>query len=350
LLNNGSEILLVGDIRAVALDANIVEKLPCRFCADIDQAVGLAAESRFAVICLVMSSLPAKVTANLEALRRSGDKVKIYLLAQMYEEPIALELLGCGVNGNKLVDDYFICPVKLRELLELIGPTGNPQAGNGLQLINDSGKDEIIAELSRLATVDDLTGARNRRYVREFLQQIIDRAKEWSLDVTLLLFDIDNFKHYNDAYGHSIGDMILKQVVVLMRSCCRAHDVVARVGGDEFAVVFWDRPKEHLRGQKKKDSMVTGLERERRLAQGGHPREAIFMAERFRSELGSAKLPLLGPEGKGVLTISGGLASFPHDGVNIEELFNQADSALLEAKRSGKNRIYLVGRPNNQIK
>jgi len=61
------------------------------------------------------------------------------------------------------------------------------------------------------------------------------------------------------------------------------------------------------------------------------------------------QLHLLGPEGKGVLTISGGLASFPRDGSTIQELFQQADKALLEAKRSGKNRIYLVGKPQSNI-
>ena len=347
LVRDGSEILLVGDISGVVLGTDVVEKLPCRLCADIDQAVSLVAEARFAAVGLVVSSLPAKVMTKLEALRRAGDKTKIYLLAQMYEESIALELVHCGVNGNRLVDDYFICPVKLGEFLDSIKADGGPRKDSSRQIVDADDKDEIIAELSRLATVDDLTGARNRRYVREFLQQIIERAKEWSLNVTLLLFDIDNFKHYNDVYGHSIGDMILKQVVVLMRSSCRAHDVVGRIGGDEFVVVFWDRPREQLQSQHKKDSMAAGLERDRRLAQGRHPREAIFIAERFRSELGSSKLPLLGPEGKGVLTISGGLASFPHDGATVEELFAQADSALLEAKRSGKNRIYLVGGPNN---
>jgi diguanylate cyclase (GGDEF)-like protein len=80
-----------------------------------------------------------------------------------------------------------------------------------------------------------------------------------------------------------------------------------------------------------------------------HPGEAIFIAKRFRKGLGKAELHLLGPEGKGVLTISGGLSSFPRDGATIGELFEQADKALLEAKRSGKNKIYLVGRPQSDI-
>ena len=75
----------------------------------------------------------------------------------------------------------------------------------------------------------------------------------------------------------------------------------------------------------------------------------VLIPPRFRRELKTAELHLLGPQGKGVLTISGGLASFPRDGSTIQQLFNQADNALLEAKRSGKNRIYLVGKPQNDI-
>ncbi|MHC4762062.1 MAG: GGDEF domain-containing protein, partial [Planctomycetota bacterium] len=168
----------------------------------------------------------------------------------------------------------------------------------------------------------------------EFARQIIEHAKQTNGRVTLLVFDIDNFKHYNDVYSHSAGDEILKQAAVLMQRSCRGHDVVGRIGGDEFAVIFWDDPKRK-----------TGpSEDERRSAQADHPKEAIFIAKRFRRELNKAELPLLGEEGKGVLAISGGLASFPRDGLTIQQLFGQADKALLDAKRSGKNRIYLVGK------
>ena len=124
-----------------------------------------------------------------------------------------------------------------------------------------------------------------------------------------------------------------------MQRCCRQHDVVGRIGGDEFAVVFWDDPR-----RKSVDRQA-----ERRSTTVDHPKEAIFIAERFRKELENAELHLLGPTGKGILAISGGLASFPRDGSTIEELFQQADKALLEAKRSGKNEIYLVGKPNSDI-
>ncbi|GAF84860.1 unnamed protein product, partial [marine sediment metagenome] len=196
-----------------------------------------------------------------------------------------------------------------------------------------------IKQLEKLATEDDLTGLKNRRYIWEFSRQIIEHTRVENGRVTLLLFDIDNLKHYNDVYGHLAGDEILKQAAILMRRCCRGHDVVGRIGGDEFAVVFWDDP------QRKPG----GSETERRSAMADHPKEAIFIAKRFRKELEKAELHLLGPAGRGTLTISGGLASFPRDGSTIEELFGQADKALLEAKRSGKNRIYLVGKPNSDI-
>jgi len=137
----------------------------------------------------------------------------------------------------------------------------------------------------------------------------------------------------------------LKQAAVLMRRCCRSHDVVGRIGGDEFAVIFWDDPQ-------RKRAAAPSKSQERRSANADHPAEAIIIAKRFVKELSKAEFSTLGglgPEGKGVLTISGGLASFPRDGQTIEVLFQQADKALLEAKRSGKNRIYLVGKPQSNI-
>jgi GGDEF domain-containing protein len=114
---------------------------------------------------------------------------------------------------------------------------------------------------------------------------------------------------------------------------------VGRIGGDEFSVVFWNEP----------GVQQIGPQAERRSTAADHPGDAIFIAKRFRQELEKTEFDSLGPEGKGVLTISGGLASFPHDGSTAQELFVQADNALLDAKRSGKNRIYLVGEPESDI-
>ena len=96
--------------------------------------------------------------------------------------------------------------------------------------------------LQKLAITDELSvGSYNSRYFKHFLTSILDRARAMHFPVTLLLFDIDDFKRYNDQFGHPAGDEILKQAAALMKRCTRQHDLVARIGGDEFAVVFWDK-------------------------------------------------------------------------------------------------------------
>ncbi|GAF78961.1 unnamed protein product [marine sediment metagenome] len=242
-------------------------------------------------------------------------------------------------SSRKPADDYLICPVDIKLIGNGSKPAEPVQRTRQISFVRGDYKDARIRELEKLATEDDLTGLKNRRYVREFLRQIIERAKREDLRVTLFLFDIDNFKHYNDTYGHAVGDMVLRQAAVMMRRCCRAHDVTGRIGGDEFAVIFWDLPGSE--GRQDKSEKVRA---ERRGADIEHPQEAFFMSERFRKEISSAEFSFLGHEGKGVLTISGGLASFSSDGMTAEELLEQADRAMLEAKRSGKNRIYLVGK------
>ena len=339
------KILLVGDAGKAFLDAETITERRCEICANISDAVRTATTNDFAAIAVVMFGFPAKLRSALKALRNSCD-ARIVLLAQMYEEPIAIQLLGPSHNGTTLADDYLICPVRPDSLYEsVMADRGPGTARTADRATADATTEMRIRHLERLATEDDLTGLKNRRYIWEFSRQIIERAAKENGRVTLLVFDIDNFKHYNDLYGHTAGDEILKQAAVLMKRCCRAHDVVGRIGGDEFAVVFWDDPQRETASPH-----ISGTER--RSASADHPRQAIFIAKRLVRELETAELSTsgdLGPQGKGILTISGGLASFPRDGGTIQELFQQADKALLEAKRSGKNRIYLVGKPQTNV-
>ncbi len=346
---SSGKILLIGDVNGAFLDADAIGRLPCEIQTNMLDAIEMAAKNSFAAIAVVMSGMSAKLASALKALRQVNYDAKIILLAQVYEEPAAMQLVSSASNGATLADDYLICPIQTDRFYESIMPTQGqlPTRVAAPAPVTVDAARERVRQLEKLATEDELTGLKSRRYIWEFSRQIIERARGKNRKVTLLIFDIDNFKHYNDVYGHSAGDEVLKQAAVLMRRCCRGHDVVGRVGGDEFAVVFWDRQNTEYRIQK---SEVRSQEAEnRRQALADHPKEGIFIAKRFIKELGKAELPLLGPEGKGVLTISGGLASFPRDGSTIGELFDQADKALLDAKRSGKNRIYLVGKPQSNI-
>jgi GGDEF domain-containing protein len=195
-----------------------------------------------------------------------------------------------------------------------------------------AGLQERHNRLQRLAITDELTGLYNARYFRHFLSLILQRAKKMHFPVTLLLFDIDDFKHYNDQYGHGTGDDILRQAAAVMRRCTRQHDLVARIGGDEFAVVFWDKD-----GPRQPRDPKPG-------ATFRPPQEPLQIFERFRSLISSEDFPLLGESGKGSLTVSAGLAVFPWDAADADALVDEADRRLMHgAKKNGKNSIHIVG-------
>jgi GGDEF domain-containing protein len=130
-----------------------------------------------------------------------------------------------------------------------------------------------------------------------------------------------------------VGDEILKQTAALIRRCCREHDLVARLGGDEFAVVFWEKDGP----RQPKDPNQHGP--------SGRPPQAVeLIFARFKKLLATHELQALGSSGRGLLTISAGLAVYPWQASTMEELIDLADKRLMfGAKKAGKNSIVLVG-------
>jgi diguanylate cyclase (GGDEF)-like protein len=176
------------------------------------------------------------------------------------------------------------------------------------------------AQLREAAFTDSLTGAWNRRYFERFLETALREAKRDRHEVTLLVFDIDDFKRYNDQYGHGAGDDILIETARLMRSVVRPSDRVCRIGGDEFAVIF-NEPE----GPREPGSQ--------------RPTSVMQLAERFQKQIALARFPKLGEAAPGPLTVSGGLASFPWDAHDVPSLLRIADERALASKRQGKNAI-----------
>lgn len=182
----------------------------------------------------------------------------------------------------------------------------------------------LLDELRLEADTDYLTGAHNRRYFFRRVDEVLLQAgNKDEFRAAMLLYDLDDFKSYNDCYGHSVGDEILRDTAKLISTMCRSQDIVARVGGDEFAVLFWDiKPRR---------------ENSRPLS------EAVELADRFREAITTLKPASLGEQAQGRLTISGGLASYPQHGRDCAALLKSADEGLLTAKRTGKNSIVICG-------
>ena len=176
---------------------------------------------------------------------------------------------------------------------------------------------------------DDLTSAWNRRFFHSFMDKTLRHAARKRRAVTIMVFDIDDFKRYNDEFGHQAGDEILCETVRLLESVIRKEDRVCRMGGDEFAVVFAD-----LEGSR---------------APGSTPPETVEdIAKRFQMQICQTKFPKLGLDAPGTLSISGGLATYPWDGSDAVALLRHADRLTLESKRKGKN-VLTIGPGTQQV-
>ena len=163
-------------------------------------------------------------------------------------------------------------------------------------------------ELVKLATTDYLTGLANNRAFFEFAQAEIKRSRRHKFPMTLVVFDLDLFKNINDTYGHSAGDLVLKELAGLSRRIIRENDIVARIGGEEFAMVLTHAD----------------------LARGR------VVAENFRSALENLDIVYEGV--KIPVTASFGVAEMrPSD--TVSSMLTRADENLYQAKADGRNRI-----------
>lgn len=173
-------------------------------------------------------------------------------------------------------------------------------------------EESVIFE--KMAVTDALTGLYNRRFLKNRLEEELNRSIRQKLNLTILFIDLDHFKIYNDLCGHIAGDEALRKTAVIIKASLRDMDVVARYGGEEFCAI--------LPGTSKGESLAVA-ERIR----AGIEKEAFPMEE---------KLPL------GRLTTSIGVASFPEDGHTFTSLIHAADVALYEAKTAGRNTIVVA--------
>ena len=307
---------LVGEAvrRALASESDIV----LHYCEEPGEAVALAERIKATVILqdLVMPDMDGLDLVRRYRANPATSEVPIIVLSTKEEPAVKGEAFAVGAN------DYL---VKLPDAVELIARIRHHSKSylNKLQrdeayaALHASQRNlmEINTELERLTNVDGLTGLSNRRFFDRFVVTQWKLASRAKSPISVLMIDVDDFKKYNDHYGHLAGDEVLKSVASALQSTfMRPTDLCARFGGEEFVAVLPATPADQLRR----------------------------LGENLIKSLETLCLPHEASTVAGHVTISvGGASAIPRDTDSFSDLLAAADAALYEAKRSGKNRIVM---------
>lgn len=171
---------------------------------------------------------------------------------------------------------------------------------------------ELYKKMQELATLDGLTGVHNKLFFQERLVREIENAREGNYKLSLAILDIDYFKIFNDTYGHLFGDMVLKNIASTIKNSVRSSDIVARFGGEELVILL---PRMNLK-------------------------DAHERMESLREKIAGMKL--CDEDVAASVTVSFGIACFPDTSLTDNELLQDADDALYQAKAAGRNCIKLA--------
>ena len=249
-----------------------------------------------------------EVARRIRQLEKDGEWTPIIFLTARTSDA-DLEK-GISVGG----DDYLIKPVSETVLAAKVKAMQRIAQMRYSLLVLTRKLDDANQELTRLSSLDGLTGISNRRQFDECLLREWRRVGRQAKPLSILLCDVDYFKQFNDGYGHQVGDECLKAVARTLQSALRRPaDMVARYGGEEFAVIL-------------PDTDLTGAKR---------------VAEAMRAAVEGLRIAHRFAESGGVVTISIGVATMVPTRGEAESavLLKRADDALYRAKQAGRNRV-----------
>ena len=294
-------------------------------------------DSRAVLDIVVATALDATGALGARAGMRAAEDVPLEKLAEAGSveglEPAlwaaeTAALTGAAGEGSDATAHALAHPLRRLEGGAVMGVVSVVRADRPF----DEGERELFAYLARQAGVslenvglhetverqaitDELTGLANRRSFQETLGREIERARRFDEPIGLVMIDIDDFKSVNDTYGHQTGDVVLREVGRVLRESLREIDTPARYGGEELAMILPE----------------TGLE------------GAFRLAERVRRRI--EQLVVWAPDGEELrVTASFGAAAQPGPGADVRGLVEAADTALYEAKATGKNRTVRAAR------
>lgn len=263
-----------------------------------EEAVEKIQQDKYAI---VITDLKMRAMSGIALLRQIKEKNPQVCVIVVTTNPSVDSVIEAMREGAY---DYIVKPFNIEEVKLAVRRAVERQF-----LLNEVGQKEFYREVS---IHDGLTGIYNHSHFHEVLLRAIEQCRRYKHPLSLLMIDIDNFKKYNDTYGHQAGDELLCKAAVFFEKAVRIADMVFRYGGDEFAVICSETSK------------AGGQELAKRLL-----------------DLENQKIPL---------TISIGVSCFPDDADNKDNLIKKSDEMLYEAKRLGRNRICVFGQNNQQTK
>lgn len=239
-------------------------------------------------------------------------------LSTMPEQPIVLSTAAIGEPPPNIPPHLLVVPLLSRRhmvgLMGLMGDGGASCCEAKAQVVQGIGSQVGVAlenarryeEAKYLADRDPVTGLLNHRAIHQRMEQELKRSQRGGQQLSIVMMDMDEFKLFNDTYGHPVGDQVLRNVASLLVRTARASDIIARYGGDEFVAILPETDTD----------------------------SAVIMAERLRSVL--AEHPYTALDGTAVpLHMSFGVATYPRDSRNSNELVGFADTNLYHSKHHG---------------
>ena len=240
-----------------------------------------------------------------EEVRQRVDDKYLQKLGTQYFVTVPLKAKD-KVIGIILVDNIFTQKPITKSDIVLLGLFANHA---GLAIENS----QLYEEKVYLSNTDWLTKLWNHGHFQAILSRELTKARESETPLSLIMVDIDDFKNYNDRFGHVAGDAVIKRIAHILIDASRKKDYVCRYGGEEFSIILPQATKE----------------------------DAKNIAMRLRNKILQHKFANQEVQPKGVFTLSCGVATYPQDAHNKDTLIQNADAALLKAKRSGKDMIVL---------